>query len=435
MLETIEQWTDEAFLEETKVAGYMLDRYELRARYAEIYFKLQAVRIWLEYDKFLEGEFSSESMVFEISVPMLGQDLQALQNGFMSEEGLKNLYYMFGGINKRNGIFERVYILLLENIGFLYGDNDENGKEIWLILEQEINRLENGSNLTLDQECLNELKRLLKSVWKKNCSKKKFWSEQIIRALDELQMVLEQVPDIIRYKTGKYYLNSTNGRKLLELYEWLLERESPLWRGALKMELPEVPSGKKQFVPLFGYIAKFMKDTIKKQSGQDKERVALLILDDVEAGLHPKQQQRLIVELADFLEYAFPAYRFQILMTTDSPIFLSDLTAERVLRVAEDDENPENIVTEQEELSTFGGNLYDLFCKGFSMSDGTTGLFAQKKINMAIRTARHRGERQEIDAGELLYIIDSLGEPLTKDYINEIWGAYGKEYRKSDEWK
>ena len=109
---------------------------------------------------------------------------------------------MFGGINKRNGIFERVYILLLENIGFLYGDNDENGKEIWLILEQEINRLENGSNLTLDQECLNELKRLLKSVWKKNCSKKKFWSEQIIRALDELQMVLEQVPDIIRYKTG-----------------------------------------------------------------------------------------------------------------------------------------------------------------------------------------------------------------------------------------
>ena len=122
-------------------------------------------------------------------------------------------------------------------------------------------------------------------------------------------------------------------------------------------------------------------------------------------------------------------------MTTDSPIILSDLTAERVLRVAEDDENPENIVTEQEELSTLGGNLYDLFCKGFSMSDGTTGLFAQKKINMAIRTARHRGERQEIDAGELLYIIDSLGEPLTKDYINEIWGAYGKEYRKSDEWK
>ena len=58
----------------------MLDRYGLRARYAEIYFKLQAVRIWLEYDKFLEGEFSSESMDFEISVPMLGQDLQALQN-------------------------------------------------------------------------------------------------------------------------------------------------------------------------------------------------------------------------------------------------------------------------------------------------------------------------------------------------------------------
>lgn len=201
------------------------------------------------------------------------------------------------------------------------------------------------------------------------------------------------------------------------------------------MELPEVSSGKKQFVPLFGYIAKFMKDTIKKQSGQDKERVALLILDDAEAGLHPKQQQRLIAELTDFLEYAFPACRFQILMTTDSPIILSDLTAEQVLRITEDDESPGNFVTEQEESSTFGGNLYDLFCRGFSMSDGTTGLFAQKKINMAIRAALHRGEGQEMDAGELQYIIDSLGEPLIKDYINEIWGAYGSEYRKLDKWK
>ena len=54
LLRTIEQWSNKAFLEE-EVLGFQTGAKELKARYAEIYFKLQLIQTWMEYDKIFKG--------------------------------------------------------------------------------------------------------------------------------------------------------------------------------------------------------------------------------------------------------------------------------------------------------------------------------------------------------------------------------------------
>ena len=65
------------------------------------------------------------------------------------------------------------------------------------------------------------------------------------------------------------------------------------------------------------------------------------------------------------------------------------------------------------------------------MDEGTTGIFAQKKISRALRAARlGRQDQGEMDARELAYIKDSIGEPLIQDYIKQILNPDGNEYRE-----
>lgn len=429
LLRTIEQWSNKAFLEE-EVLGFQTGAKELKARYAEIYFKLQLIQTWMEYDKIFKEDISLAERKVEVRVSM-GSLLQILSDSAPKQYQGQSPRYMFEAIDRMEGVLERVYILLLANTLLICGTQHEKGPELWKMVTAEYERSEEALDLPTYEEWLEKLgslERLLVFMRKRFDSKKLRRLKKIIQALREMKDVLETNPDVVNWEKGNYRLDSDEGRKQLGLYEWLIGRESPLWRGALEIELPKVPSRQIEFVQLFGSIAKFIKEESKERS---KTVTHLLILDEAEGGLNPKQQQRLIAELTDFLGSAFPECRFQILLTTNSPMILSDLTAKQVWRVVRDQENPESIVTEEEKIATFGGNPYDLFCRGLSMDEGTTGIFAQKKISQAIRAARlGRQDQGEMDARELAYIKDSIGEPLIQDYIKQILNPDGNEYRE-----
>ena len=419
MMETIGRWTDEAFLEETGVFGFPLERTELRTKYAGIYFKLQAIRACLGYD------LPYKDRTFEIKIPLFGESPVYCSGDTLPEQKQKSLTFLFGRLEEKTGVLERAYILILENVFLIYGTDHQGWAEIGKLLADEITRLENTEEFRFDQEWLKKLVVLLESEQKTGYSKKQIWSKQIIRAIREIQAVLKEEPKAYRYKIGKYPMISAKGKKLLELYDRLVCRQSPLWRGALEIVLPEETGQQKECMQLFGCITKFVKEQIKNSK---QPHTFLLLLDEIEAGLHPKQQQCLIEKLTAFLSHALPESHFQILLTTNSPIVLSDLTAGRVFKVKQNEDGTE---IEKEEMLTFGANLYDLFCRGLSMDEGTTGFFAQRKINSAIQFARSGNREQMENRREFSYIVNSVGEEFIRDYIiDEIQNPYLMENLK-----
>ena len=94
-------------------------------------------------------------------------------------------------------------------------------------------------------------------------------------------------------------------------------------------------------------------------------------------------------------------------------------------------QNEDGTEIEKEEMLTFGANLYDLFCRGLSMDEGTTGFFAQRKINSAIQFARSGNREQMENRREFSYIVNSVGEEFIRDYIiDEIQNPYLMENLK-----
>ena len=242
----------------------------------------------------------------------------------LPEQKQKSLTFLFGRLEEKTGVLERAYILILENVFLIYGTDHQGWTEIRKLLEDEIMRLEGTEEFKLDQEWLKKLEPLLESEQETGDFKKQRLAEQMVRAIREIQAVLKEEPKAYRYKIGKYPMISAKGKKLLELYDRLVCRQSPLWRGALEIVLPEETGQQKECMQLFGCITKFVKEQIKNSK---QPYTFLLLLDEIEAGLHPKQQQCLIEKLTAFLSHALPESHFQILLTTNSPIVLSDLTA------------------------------------------------------------------------------------------------------------
>lgn len=168
----------------------------------------------------------------------------------------------------------------------------------------------------------------------------------------------------------------------------------------------------------------------------------LLLFDEVDLGLHPEWQRRWISKALPIIEKIFDDKHLQVIITTHSPIFLSDIYKENIIFLAT--ENNEEL-NEKTIEKTFGQNIYTLFKNSFFLND-VMGEYAFNTIKDTIEYLSFKvNSNSSYSREEKLYnysdeiinekiakkVIDSVGEPIIANQLKELF--YRAFPNKNDE--
>lgn len=149
----------------------------------------------------------------------------------------------------------------------------------------------------------------------------------------------------------------------------------------------------------------------------------LLLIDEIDLYLHPEWQRRIVRDLLSLLRRQFKGYYFQIILTSHSPIVLSDIPVENCIFLKKRSDG--TVCQEERNTQTFGANIYVLYKDAFFLSDDklAMGEFAQNKINQWIDKIE-TGKFSEEEANK---IIGLIGEPLVRRNVEKM---VRRQYKK-----
>lgn len=124
----------------------------------------------------------------------------------------------------------------------------------------------------------------------------------------------------------------------------------------------------------------YLKNEIQNKIERKKitEKQIILLMDEIELGLHPQWQKSYFKDLMEYLENYFQDFKIQLIFTTHSPFLLSDLPSyannfftmdERQMHVSHDPD-----------LNTLGQQIHYLMKDNFFIKGGIIGEYAVHKI-------------------------------------------------------
>ncbi|WCN09881.1 AAA family ATPase [Marinomonas mediterranea] len=118
----------------------------------------------------------------------------------------------------------------------------------------------------------------------------------------------------------------------------------------------------------------------------------LIVMDEVDLYLHPDWQRTFFSELLEFTKIEFPKDTVQIILSTHSPIIISDFLPEDIVSL-----DRENGNTKVVESFGFSSNITDLYVKGMHLSS-TFGEHSKKEINRLLSRPSENslGERDRL---------------------------------------
>lgn len=173
-----------------------------------------------------------------------------------------------------------------------------------------------------------------------------------------------------------------------------------------------VSSGEISLVNLFSYCVDGLRSLCLNNSN-----TILIIIDEIDCYLHPKWQQQILKYLLDFLNNCIRQFgkklHIQLVVTSHSPIILSDFCKEQIIMLKYENER---ICTANPKIDTFGGDIWKLHEKTFFLDEGDIGDFAKDKINTVLKVL----DSTDSDIPkEVEYVISHIGQPVLKRKLQE----------------
>lgn len=142
---------------------------------------------------------------------------------------------------------------------------------------------------------------------------------------------------------------------------------------------------------------------------------SLLLLDEAEIGFHPEWQRQYVNQLCKFIRLLLvPAgHNFQIVLTSHSPIILSDIPKCCTNFLKE--ERGFVVNNSEEQSETFAENIFNLYRRSFFMEDGLIGEFASNKIEKLKARIEQCHSCKEMNI--IRTDIDIIGDAFIKRYL------------------
>ena len=184
---------------------------------------------------------------------------------------------------------------------------------------------------------------------------------------------------------------------------------------------------KKQYIQYEGIDYFEDENNVKHEVDIDVEKKVksmIVLIDELEIGLHPNWQKNAISYILDFLQN-IKDIDFNLIITSHSPFMLSDLPKENVIFL----ENGKQVDPFEDGKQTFGANIHTLLSHGFFMKDGLMGEFAKDKINQVYNFITDNDTSFIKTKKEAQNIINLIGEPMLK---KELQFLYDEKFQIDD---
>lgn len=158
---------------------------------------------------------------------------------------------------------------------------------------------------------------------------------------------------------------------------------------------------------------------VHEESVRMQNRLIILI-DEGDAGYHPEWQRMFFKNTIRFLSSLFHNHSIQLIFTSNTPFLTSDLPKPNILFVQKTEEGTPFFLDKQNHNSnTFAANIHTLFSDSFYMDGMLIGEYAKDKINDIIKYLNDEPVTTNND--NYKKIIDSIGEPLLRKKLQDMW--------------
>lgn len=254
----------------------------------------------------------------------------------------------------------------------------------------------------------------IKKLNKKN-ERAEEYCNNLISTIKKLNGFLIENSNVLEKKDGDWCFQCSENKELFkEFYQLYSKTNSSTHYINFDWGLS---SGEENFLSLYSRIACMVSRSI--WSDKIKKRKSLLFLfDEADLSFHPKWQQEYMYTLTNFLNEFFPQHHIQIIVSTHSPILLSDALKDSVVFLNE--EKDEEFEIEE----TFGANIYDLFRDGMTLGKsnfGIIGKYSRMKIEEVIESLSAFENLVQPASDETLNniekVVHCIGEPVIREAL------------------
>ena len=206
----------------------------------------------------------------------------------------------------------------------------------------------------------------------------------------------------------------------------------------METSLSDMSTGELRFIDFFADLYEIFNKDLGTKAGRGKieNQTMILLFDEPDSCLHPEWARQFIYALDSILNvkpFAEKSINYQIILTTHSPIMLSDIPSEHIICMEGKEESGENeeksrkIEVHKTDFG-FASNIYDIMKSSFFM-EKYFGEFASRFVDDLTRKCNELEE--DILAGktkdyndkrrELVAEIELIGEPrLRQNYMRRI---------------
>jgi hypothetical protein len=220
----------------------------------------------------------------------------------------------------------------------------------------------------------------------------------------------------------KLYINTKKDineiRDLLKAYQLCFLISEPIrfdWADSNKSNY-FYSSGEANFVKLFSRLDHALKNIITESTPNN----ILLLLDEAELTMHPAWQRRCIKLLLDYIQGRLPEkHNCQIILTTHSPILLSDLPEGNIIRLERNEKG--KVISKRPDEPTFGSNIHRLYKKSFIKNGGLIGAFSKEKIeDLILFLKSEKGVKEDWNSINSIELINLIGEQLIRQRLIDL---------------
>lgn len=230
----------------------------------------------------------------------------------------------------------------------------------------------------------------------------------------EKQMEFEKKIIVLNNDTAKEDI-----KNFFELYKTIIEANFPFFDFYFG-----VSTGEYYYLQIFSKLFSVLKSS--------SEENLLLIFDEVDLALHPKLQRQYMKKLIEFLEEVSEniKIKLKIIITTHSPIILSDFPHTNVLYLKNEDKEKGAIeFYKEKDVLTFGSNIHSLFLNSFFLaSEGTMGAFAEDKINRIIEELYEKDEKNVENNRK---IVGFIGESIIRNKLEIMLNSVSQNHNSN----
>lgn len=139
-----------------------------------------------------------------------------------------------------------------------------------------------------------------------------------------------------------------------------------------------------------------------------EDKKVLLLLDEIDIALHPDWQRIFLKNLFKFIETEFKSKKIQMILTTHSPLILSDVR-----------KNDVNFLTKNNkriDFKTFGANLNELMAESFFLENSLMGEFSEEIIRKLI-SDEYFEKNQTYSKEQVEGLISEVGENILRNHL------------------